>query len=43
MAMIVLECGLLEKQDKCYQDDCSRVNWPALNTSLKKFSENYDP
>jgi len=30
LGMIMLECGLLERQDQCYLDDCSRINWQKI-------------
>lgn len=39
--MIVLECGLLERQDQCYVNDCSEVNFDRIEGKLKRFGEIY--
>ena len=30
LGMIMMECGLLERKDECYMDDCSRINWQKI-------------
>lgn len=35
--MIVLEAGLLERQNECYLDECSAVNWHILQRNLNRF------
>jgi hypothetical protein len=40
--MIMLECGLLERQDQCYLDDCSRINWQKIENNLRRLAEIYD-
>jgi hypothetical protein len=39
--MILLECGLLERQDQCYLDDCSKLNWAKIEANLSRFSHLY--
>ena len=39
--MIMLEAGLLRRQDDCYEDDCSRVNWRQIEHNLNVFAEMY--
>jgi hypothetical protein len=35
--MLVLEAGLLQRQDDCYEDECSRVNWKQVELNVNKF------
>lgn len=28
--MLIMEAGLLNRQDDCYEDDCSRINWKQI-------------
>lgn len=42
LGMIMLECGLLERQEQCYLDDCSRINWQKIENNLRRFAEIYD-
>lgn len=41
VAMIMLEAGLLQYQDECYRDECSRVHWDTLQYNLDRFGEGY--
>jgi hypothetical protein len=42
-ALILLEAGLLEKQDKCYLEDCSVFNYTVLAKNIGKFGDRYGP
>ena len=42
MGIIMLECGLLERQDQCYLDDCSRINWSKIEANICRFGHMYD-
>ena len=39
--MLILEAGLLQRQDDCYEDDCSKVNWRQVGDNINKFGELY--
>lgn len=41
IGMIMLEAGLLEAQDDCYRDECSRVHWDTVKFNLERFGEIY--
>lgn len=38
---MVLEAGLLQRQDDCYDDDCSKINERQLDDNITKFGELY--
>ena len=42
LGMILLQCGLLERQDQCYLDDCSKLNWSKLDANLLRFGHSYE-
>ena len=39
--ILVLEAGLLQRQDDCYDDDCSKINERQLDDNINKFGELY--
>ena len=41
MAMIILEGGLLEYQDGCYNGDKTRINWQYLDGQMMNFAKTY--
>jgi hypothetical protein len=45
LAVIMLECSLLERQDDCFENDFERVNWGRVEKKLQvvegKYSKNY--
>lgn len=30
LGMIMLECGLLDRQNNCYLDECAKVHWNQI-------------
>ena len=42
MGMILLECGLLERQDQCYLEECSNINWSKVEANVCRFGHVYD-
>ena len=38
---MILEAGLLQRQDDCYEDDCSKVNWRQVEGNINKFADVY--
>jgi serine/threonine protein kinase len=42
LGMILLECGLLERQDQCFLNDCSEVNFDRIEANLKRFGDFYE-
>lgn len=42
LGMILLECGLLERQDQCYLNDCSAVSFERIEGNLRRFGSNYE-
>lgn len=42
LGMIILECGLLERQDQCYLNDCSEVSFERVEGNLRRFGEVYE-
>jgi hypothetical protein len=41
LGMIMLECGLLDRQDHCYLNDCSEVNFERIEANLNSFEQLY--
>ena len=39
--ILILEVGLLQRQDDCYDDDCSKINERRLDENIDKFGELY--
>jgi hypothetical protein len=39
--MIMLEAGLLQYQDDCYRDECSRIHWETLQYNINLFQKIY--
>ena len=39
--MLILESGLLQRQDDCYEDDCSKINWRQIEININKFGDIY--
>lgn len=33
---------MLERQDQCYLDDCSKINWSKIEANLSRFGHHYD-
>lgn len=42
LGMILLECGLLERQDQCYLNDCSAVSFERIEGNLRRFGSIYE-
>lgn len=42
LGMILLECGLLERQDQCYLNDCSAVSFERIEANLRRFGNIYE-
>ena len=41
MGMILLECGLLERQDPCYKDEYQRIDYEQLDKNVRRFGLEY--
>lgn len=39
--MVMLEAGLLQRQDECYTDECAAINWDKIDHNLNRFQESY--
>jgi hypothetical protein len=39
--VVILEAGLLQFQDECYRDDCSRLHWETVQYNLHRFQQAY--
>ena len=41
MGMVLLECGLLERQDHCYRDEYQRLDYDLLHKNVRRFGLEY--
>lgn len=43
LGMIMLECALLERQDECYLDDSSHIQWQKVTSGVNRVAQIYSP